>query len=1093
MKTMGLVFMNKKRGYMKKNQLNHMLSGILIFCTLFYQIIFSLSFAYGVEHKFPPEWFGPDGYMDYHRMNFPGVDKPQAGFTLTNRNTGESQKADMKKYPYGVGSPGPSTLGALAGDNIQITDDSIVGEGTVINAYDFQIIETNVGSLYSGQKASLLSNYLLPNAGQFRFLLNVRDDTPHTEPWGMGNYSENGVQRSFGQNLLKEMGWWYYTHINVEVRQGSLVVESRRLNDTSDQGNGVLVDSEQRNVSSSTVEVQAPNMAGYELVGFRKAMALEDESAMYEAISSHRQSGSSVSLDFSYDSPSGAVIFYYIEGDSPPPGGGEDGDVEITFSPNATQEIGGKTKDNNSYWVNQDIPVTVRATGEVIMTNTASRSYTYTYEWEEEVVVGTDPETGETITETQTFSDSDSGEEDQEYTEEFTPASLRIGGTAGVSTTIPNGSSISIIKEEMNMKLTGEVAGWNRGTREWTDSGEPSPSPPQGMVVSASWTGEAPPTGPEPTDAFPAESGVYSLDKSSPVIEVDYSPDRDWWSNDNFDVAVKADDQSQQGASKVSGMVNSYFDITNLSYTGNKAFMGKRIIPHSHSSSYSYGESITINRDGVYLIPLGLEDLAGNKGIIVINGRTVSTNGSWTEGALPLDKTDPEPARFAVDSSNLYGYTKKIANVQETPSSYRTPGQPYGFEYTVDKYQNKLYVYIDDNLSGTGSDEEYYTHTNSSRLQYAWSKRYDQLTEVGGWQSFHHDYQSTNSLLSEHVQPSWSQPAYQSGNMGRVRITLDPHHEISRYGYLKEGLWYLHIRQEDRAGNVTTTVSPPLYLNKVKNLRVAAVADYRWESIFQQHNRQPTALQYMGIRVKDFPIFSNKWGHGSALGYQTQYKLDTVGYEEPQDTIQIQVKYHGMDNLRNLYRDVDVYLLNREGDYVRIDDIHNPKWDDQIRYYYEKSKHIILRPNLKEAIGYEADRELVPEQRSRQAQDMAQGKYTTYASFIFLPHEAKFVRKGYPLDLYQKKELLEYQVLITFEITGKKGHGQVNDLDYTEKEDQWAADNKWHQTPPTEYNSYGKNRPTNADVLGKGINKGEVIWWDLYRTIQDDFQLNRYW
>lgn len=1074
---------------MKKNSFVYKIfSGVLICCTLVYQMLFPFNSVYGAEIDFPPEWFGSDGIMDYHRMEFTGVTKPRAGFTLTNQNTGESQTADMGFYSYGNGAPDPSILKALAGDTIQISDNSVTGSGTAITSYELQIIETNVDVRYSGHKPTLLSNYLLPNSGQFRFYLNVRDNSPPTEPWGMGNFSENGVQRSLGYNILGELGWWYYTHVNVEAREGRLTVETRKLNDPDDRGNGVLINSEVRNVTSGTTVVTAPYIANHELVGYRKAMAENDEAAMYNAVSDHRQNGSSTNLDFSYDNPSGAVIFYYIEGDSPPPGGGEEGNVTITFSPDSTQAIGGKTRDNNSYWVNQDIPVTVSATGEITMTNTASRSYSYTYQWEEVIPPNPDGTGGGTVTRTGTGS----GSEQQEYTEKFTPARLKIAGTVGVDTTIPNGSSVTITKEEKNMKLTAQVAGWNRGAREWIETGEPNPSPPQGTVVSARWTGGQPPTGPEPTDTFPAESGHYSLDKTPPVIRINYSPQKDWWSNSDFHITIQADDQSQQRAANVSGMNNSHIDITNNSYTGNKPYMGKRDIPHSHSSSYSYSQSITINQDGLYQIPITLEDLAGNKGIIEINGRTVTTNGTWTEGDLPLDKTNPEPARFSMTPNNPFGATKTIDRVPPKPPAYTVSQEPPGFEYTLDQNQNKIQIHLDDNLSGIGSHGQYNSHTDSSRLQYAWSKSHQQLTEPGGWQNYHQHYSSTNSLLREHIQPRWNPPDY-TQYLGRSTQILDPHLGSPQYSQQKEGLWYLHIKQTDRAGNQTITVSPPIYINKIKNLRIIGIADYKWEAIFQNHNRQPTPLQYQGIRTREFPIYTNRWGHGTALGYQTRYKIDTIGYEDPQDQIQIQVQYHALDNQRNLYKNVDIYLLNKAGKYVRIDDINNPQWDEQVQYYYQQSRNIILRPQNKEAIPYEADREEGSQQRIRHSQDQAKEKYNTYESHLFLPYHAKFVRRGYPLDLFQKRGLQEYQVLITFQVTGKKGHQAIAELDYTQKEDQWAKDNKWHQSPPTEYNSYGKNRPTNADLLGKGINKGEVIWWDLYRTIQDDFQLNRYW
>lgn len=77
-----------------KNILYQIVTVMLLGCILIYQALFPFGIAYGAEVDFPPGWFGADGIMDYHLMNFPDVIKPRAGFTLLNTNTNESQSAN---------------------------------------------------------------------------------------------------------------------------------------------------------------------------------------------------------------------------------------------------------------------------------------------------------------------------------------------------------------------------------------------------------------------------------------------------------------------------------------------------------------------------------------------------------------------------------------------------------------------------------------------------------------------------------------------------------------------------------------------------------------------------------------------------------------------------------------------------------------------------------------------------------------------------------------------------------------------------------------------------------------------------------------
>ena len=276
-------------------------------------------------------------------------------------------------------------------------------------------------------------------------------------------------------------------------------------------------------------------------------------------------------------------------------------------------------------------------------------------------------------------------------------------------------------------------------------------------------------------------------------------------------------------------------------------------------------------------------------------------------------------------------------------------------------------------------------------------------------------------------------------------------------------------------------------------MRIINAHDYLWRDIFEKGNGDPSDVQIQGIRVKDMPLFKNRFGHYIGLGYRVTFEFDTVGFEEVNDTIQIGIKYHALDNKGNLYRDVDIYLPNKNGDYVEISDVTNPKYDSELQQYYNILKLITLRANSDNRKAYEDYNELDTLQRNRQTRDLSKSKYNTYEHFTFLPHTARVVRRGYPLDLIRGENTFNHKLLVTFDVVGKKGHNQLANLDYTGKEDQWGVVDKWHNKDAGDYNVYGKNKPTNADLIGKGINAGEFFYYDLTRSVLNDIKQNRRW
>ncbi|WP_432409480.1 Athe_2463 domain-containing protein [Wukongibacter sp. M2B1] len=242
---------------------------------------------------------------------------------------------------------------------------------------------------------------------------------------------------------------------------------------------------------------------------------------------------------------------------------------------------------------------------------------------------------------------------------------------------------------------------------------------------------------------------------------------------------------------------------------------------------------------------------------------------------------------------------------------------------------------------------------------------------------------------------------------------------------------------------------------KLEDLRISKIADYNWKNYFIDSNSNPTALAENGIKVKDMPVYVNDYEESIKLGYKVYFKIDSVGLSEDNDEIEIEASYYALDEDNTLYK-ADIYVEDdNSGKYKKLKN----------SLYREISKYLTLNKDHK------FSHEKFP----------SKSTYNTWKFNIFLPYSTKVVKEGESLDLINDNSK-KYRLLVVFDIVGKKSSGAQ--YDYSLKETLWSTDDG---------SVYGRNRATNLDLLGKGENHGEILYFDLKNTLQDDLKLYREW
>ncbi|MCX7921388.1 MAG: hypothetical protein N3B21_05110 [Clostridia bacterium] len=244
---------------------------------------------------------------------------------------------------------------------------------------------------------------------------------------------------------------------------------------------------------------------------------------------------------------------------------------------------------------------------------------------------------------------------------------------------------------------------------------------------------------------------------------------------------------------------------------------------------------------------------------------------------------------------------------------------------------------------------------------------------------------------------------------------------------------------------------------KLENLRIVNIADFAWKNHFVNVNGSPTALKTNGIKTVDMPVYRNAQIKGIKLGYQVNFKVDSVGLNGPGDKLNVNVSFYILDSNNDLRR-ADVYVPDKS---MTSYDLIQTRED-----YRRKAVNLELDSSFRTA--YNAD--------------PSKSTYNTWGFGYYLPPTAKVVPRGQALDLYNDKTST-YKLLVCFDIIGIKASNGMT-YDYTQMETVWGTGSG---------SVYGSNRPTNLNLLTKGVNHGEVFWYMLNETSLDDLELNRGW
>jgi hypothetical protein len=576
-------------------------------------------------------------------------------------------------------------------------------------------------------------------------------------------------------------------------------------------------------------------------------------------------------------------------------------------------------------------------------------------------------------------------------------------------------NSVSISNEGYHQKLHGQV-NWKPYQWRWD-------SPPMsGSTYSMPSCGLNPAT-------IVGDSGFYNLDKTNPVHNLSMTSRN--WTNQPITFNLGYTDN-------LSGFWGSNWKLSNISYynpLGNENYT----VPNSsqpgagNPSPLSYSKSFTINKQGVYTLTTNLGDYAG-----------------W-----PMSSSTGPQQRFFSDYryDSIAPYDTRYATGAGGVNKNGT------FDYIAD-YGNTVKISVGDELSGVVN------------TKFCWSKRPDRNEPcVNDWGG------SWNNVPIG--TPDYATGANQFSNYIDINInskTAYNQNQASSYADLKEGAWYLHIQQTDRANNMTHSVSPQIWINKLKNLRINNITDFTWKNYFKNPDESDSSLMVNGITPPLMPMYYNKESRNISLGYALEYKLDSVGFNDPGDHIDVDIKYHALDKNNNYLKDVDVWVEDDGGNYIKLQD---SKYSLSAKgFTYSSTQKVPYEPGI-------TNNQYIQPMYNRETRS---GDYSTYKNRTFLPPTTKFVKAGSPLDLVNKKDTQDYKVLVTYHVTSySAGHPIFN---YTAMEDTWANGNNWGTTNP---NSYGFSRPSGLNMIGQGVNKGEVFFYDLQKTLLDDMKWFRTW
>lgn len=272
----------------------------------------------------------------------------------------------------------------------------------------------------------------------------------------------------------------------------------------------------------------------------------------------------------------------------------------------------------------------------------------------------------------------------------------------------------------------------------------------------------------------------------------------------------------------------------------------------------------------------------------------------------------------------------------------------------------------------------------------------------------------------------------------------------------EEKTWYLHVKASDFAGNTAYGCfgQYTLTLLRLQNLRITGIADPDWQTLFRDGQGGETALSLDGISVTDMPVYSNTEGNNIKLGYMVWFELDSKGLHGEGDRVEITADFFAMDGNGNL-QGADLYVEEENGRYTLL----------ELGSYAGISKSPVLTGLHRGPSEQKPD-------------DPGQN---TWRFEYFIPATAKAVLTGTgaPQD---PENMLEGRLLAVFSIVGITSGEEF--FDYTMEETLWGL---------SDGGAYGHSLPSGFDLLGKGEGHGEIVWFDLDKTVLDDLEIQRRW
>lgn len=737
------------------------------------------------------------------------------------------------------------------------------------------------------------------------------------------------------------------------------------------------------------------------------------------------------------------------------------------------------------------------------------------------------------------------------------------------SRTIDHNDTIHLV-DGKNLQVNGEAAYWDKHPH-WRDSPTKPSSPSsyggKDYGLSGSWR-DSTSSSTQFERKFPSpsvpnwtgSSGGYNIDTVDPVAKI-ISPYQTgvWYGGRKQRVLTINGDVRDDRSGIYDGTLRNVLYDMNGNSRGDQYTVYNQVL----ESTSTQRKSITLSRSGKHLIKLSVEDNAGN-------------NDYDSEGKYLLDNTDPDvrvgvsemgwvnqeigiPITFTDEHSGVdqMGYEmKNISKLLEGKNELVSKINLGKFDKREDIYEgdelrkveqdikiNKDGIYeitTDVTYDAVGNDlpsqkfgpyKYDATHPNI-KLTFDDTKLYNQRIEFTADQRNVVNVEVSDNLSgvakleyalteSNKIPSKWklTDISTKEDTLEKKVYMLEIHEGKAEWDKLKSGLWFLHIRLTDRAGNVISMTGDvgkvpdvktvddcvidytkveegvrvkeftaiPIFINKVgesdkhskdpdpnldnpntpmtddmftSDLRIIKITDPTWKN----------TLKHDYIFTDEMAVYSNKVPSKIKLGYAADFELDTVGYgKNTNDSIEIGVRQ--FVKTPKGYKEVELYIPQYKNSAV----YNKVKQDSMYKFIklLRKGKTIKNDDDNFMVIGNSNDE-----------------KYRWSFSYFIRP-DVKLVFKNNSgkgtLNINNAQDANKIlntkvypEMLVVMDIKAKKEYGKI--LNYTKKEDKWG-DNKGSQ--PTKY---GYKKSTGLDLIGVGRNKGEVLWFETTRTNLDDLE-----